>query len=144
MWGHRIGLHCTSSWSSHLLGRPAVWLSCNCVLCGRVCAVVARGSQNHWNSDIIIRLRAPVLLRLCSKVTGIHEDLVILLPLWPTSPLPTLQLVLNNDLSTQQAAGARNSVGLFSRLGQAIFYLINKSVHTHHVYSLGGLCLLME
>lgn len=85
-----------------------------------------------------------MLLRLCSKVTGIHEDLWVRGAGGRPSPLPTLQLVLNNDLSTQQAAGARNSVGLFSRLGQAIFYLINKSVHTHHVYSLGGLCLLME
>lgn len=60
----------------------------------------------------------------CNKAS-VSLDFLVLLPPWPTS-LQTLQLVLNNDLSAQQSPDARNSVALFSRLAQTLFYPINK------------------
>lgn len=79
--------------------------------------------------DIIICLRNPVLLfsPVCVKHCSTSLDFLVLLPPWPTSAPPTLQLVLNNDLSAQRSAVARNSVALFSRLAQTLFYPINKT-----------------
>ena len=72
----------------------------------------------------------------------VHLDSLVLLPPWPTSPLQTLQLGLNNDLSAQQSPTARSSKALFSRLAHTLLYPINTTIHTeqcvcvcvHHVY----------